>query len=122
MTASDSSAGPRIYAAAARASSVFERVAGLALGGVHTDRHGIMSHARADQSHRGDHGFGAGFAGEFPVRGLGVGDRADRFRDQRGGRLDRIRVGLRPDPDRAQFCRVDPGPFHGIARRLRSTW
>ena len=40
--------------AAARARGVFERVAWFALRGVHADRHGVMSHARADQAHRGD--------------------------------------------------------------------
>ena len=69
--------------AAARARSIFERVAGLALRGVHADGHRIMSHARADQSHRGDQSFSAGFAGEFPIGGLRVGDCANRFRDQR---------------------------------------
>ena len=81
------------------AGGVLERVAGFALGGVHADRHRIVTHARTDQSHRRDHRFGAGFAGKFPVRGLRVGDRADRFRDQGGSWLHRIRVGLRPDPD-----------------------
>ncbi len=74
-----------------------------------------MSHARADQPHRRDQGFCARLTGELPVRGLGVRDRADRFRDQRGGWLHRIRVGLRPDPDGAQLVRVDLGALHRVA-------
>ncbi len=108
--------------AAARARRVFERVAGLALGGVHADRHGIVTHARADQSHRRDHRFGARFAGEFPVGGLRVGDRADRFRDQRGGRFHRIRVGLqtRPRPPAVRWGRS--GHVSSRCAPLQWTW
>ena len=84
--------------AAARACGVLERVAWLALRGVHADRHGVLAHARADQAHRGDERFGARFAGEFPIGGLRVGDGANRFSDQGGSWFHRIRVGTQTRP------------------------
>ncbi len=60
--------------------------------------------------------FGARFTCEFPIRGLRVGDCANRFRDQRGSGLYRIRMRLRPDPHRAQFGRINLSALHGVAR------
>ena len=58
---------------------VFQRIAGLALGGVHADGHGVARHPRADQAHRHHHRLGAGLAGELHVGGLDVRRGPDGF-------------------------------------------
>ena len=107
---------------AAGGGGVFQGVAGLALGGVHADGHGVARHARADQSHGHDHGFGAGLAGELHVGRLDMRRGSDGFGHNGRSGLDGVRVRFGPDPDGADLGRVDPGAFHGIARRLEWTW
>ena len=103
---------------AARCGGVLERVAWLALGGVHADGEGVIGHARADESYGGDNGFGARFAGEFPVARLDVRGRANRFGHDGGGGFDRIRVRLRPDPNGAQLGGINPRAGDGVLGRF----
>jgi hypothetical protein len=103
---------------AAGRSGIFQRVAGTALGSVHADGHGVIGHAGADESHRGNDGFGARLTGEFPVTGLDVGDSVDRLGHDCGGRFDGIRMRFRADPHGAQLVGVDLGPRQRIARRF----
>jgi len=103
---------------AARRGGVLERVAWLALRGVHADGEGVIGHLRTDESHRGDDGFRPRFAGEFPVPCLDAGRRANRFGDDGGAGFDRIRVRLRPDPDGAQLGRGDARAGEGVLGRF----
>ena len=103
---------------AARRGGVLERVAWLALRGVHADGEGVVGHLRADESHRGDDGFRPRFAGEFPVPCLDAGRRANRFGHDGGAGFDRIRVRLRPDPDGAQLGRGDARAGEGVLGRF----
>ena len=59
-----------------------------------------------------------GFAGEFPVTGLDVGDSANRFGHDRGSWFDGIRMRLRADPHSPQLVRVDFCACQRIARRF----
>src|SRR2546425_302066 len=74
--------------------AVLERVPRRALARVGTDREAVLHHLRQGQAHRRLHRGGPGLARELEVRGREDRGGTDRFRDDRRGGLDRVRVGL----------------------------
>ena len=62
-----------------------------------------------DEPHAHEHGLGAGLARELEVGAVAVsGVGADGLGDHGPGRLDRVRMRLGTDVDRADLLRVDP--------------
>src|SRR5712692_11059071 len=96
--------------------AVFERVPGGALARVRTDREAVLHHLRQGQAHRRLHRGGPGLARELGVRGRQDRGRSDRFRDDGGGRLDRVRMGFGADIDCADLGGVDVDFRYGRPR------
>ncbi len=97
---------------------VLQGVAGTPLGGVRADGEYVARHAARHKADSGLHGFCAGFAGEFPIAGLGVGDGANRLGDDGAGRFDGVGVAFAPHPHRADVTRVNGGACQGVACRF----
>src|SRR5881396_1384270 len=91
----------------ARRRTVLEGIARRALAGVRTDRESVLHHLREGQAHCRLNRSGSGFARELEVRRRQDRSGSDRFRHDRRGRLDRVRMGLRSDVDRADLGRID---------------
>src|SRR5881296_3859661 len=104
----------------ARGCTVLEGIARRALARVGADRKSVLHHLRERQAHRRLYCRGSRLTGELVVRRCEDRSRSNRFRYDRRGRLDRIRVRLRAHVDRADLGGIDvdlrharPGGFHG---------
>src|SRR5213594_2270635 len=102
----------------ARGRTVLEGIARRALACVRADRESVFHHLRQRQAHRRLDRGGSCLARELEVRRGEDRRRSDRFRHDRRGRLDGIRMGLRSDVDRADLGRVDVDLRHARPRGL----
>src|SRR5213594_4073607 len=91
----------------ARGRTVLERIARGALAGVRADCESVLHHLREGQAHRRLDRGRSRLARELEVRRCQDRRRSDRFRHDRRGRLDGVRMGLRADVDRADLGGVD---------------
>src|SRR2546422_890611 len=96
--------------------AVLERVPRRALARVGTDREAVLHHLRQGQAHRRLHRGGPGLARELEVRGREDRGGTDRFRDDRRGGLDGVRMGFGADVDRADLGGVDVDFRHARTR------
>src|SRR5437870_6816638 len=102
----------------ARGRAVLEGIARRPLAGVRADRESVLHHLREGQAHRRLDRGGSRLARELEVRRGEDRRRSDRFRHDRRGRLDRVRMGLRSDVDRADLGGVDVDLRHARPRGL----
>src|SRR5213594_2543596 len=112
----DRPVGPDQESRPARGGAVLEGIARRALAGVRADRESVLHHLREGQAHRRLDRGGSRLAGELEV---GRGEdrrRSDRFRHDRRGRLDGVRMGFRADVDRADLGGVDVDLRHARPR------
>src|SRR6059036_2006310 len=107
---SDQEGGP------SRGGAVLEGVARGPLARVGADREPVLHHLRQRQAHRRLDRGGSRLARELEIRRGEDRRRADRFRHDRRGRLDRVRMGLRSDVDRADLGGVDVDLRHARPR------
>src|SRR3989454_8057112 len=114
----DRSVRPDQEGGPARGCTVFEGVARRALARVGADRESVLHHLRQREAHRRLNRSGSGFARELEIRRRQDRSGSDRFRHDRRGRLDRVRMGLRSDVDRADLGGVDVDLRHARPRGL----
>src|SRR5205823_11863081 len=77
-----------------RGRAILEGVTRSALTRVRSNREAVLHHLGESQSHRRLDRRRPRLAGELEIRRGQDGGRADRLRDNRRGRLDRVRMGL----------------------------
>src|SRR3989454_3184874 len=114
----DRSVRPDQEGGPARGRTVLERIARGALARVGADRESVFHHLRQRQTHRRLDRGGSRLARELEVRRGKDRSGSDRFRHDRRGRLDRVRMGFRADVDRADLGGVDVDLCHARPRGL----